>query len=97
MRSGGLPDGFPHQTPGTVNWTINSDFDNMCDAADRTLAAVTNAVIRDLVPAQSCAIHHEYLNAVYRFSERYPFHRAIEDAKENLVLGLKRKGLWLGV
>lgn len=96
MRSGGLPDGYPHKTPGTVNRSIFSAWDDMIEADDRRIAAVTDAVINDLPPVQSCALHHAYLNAVYRFSERYPYHVAIEEAKENLVAGLKKKGVWLG-
>jgi hypothetical protein len=94
MRTGEQVQGYPHKVNGMVNRSIFSAWEDMTEAMDRRLAAITDSVINDLVPAQSCALHHAYLDAVYRFSEKYPFHRALEDGKDNLMAGLKKKGVW---
>ena len=98
MRTGGGVEGLPHASSLLSGGGGESE-DNveiMIEADERRLAAVTDSVIGDISrasPAQGNAIHHTYLNAVYRFSERYPYEQALADAMVALRAGLKRRNV----
>ena len=95
MRSGSEVDGFPSQTPGTVNWTLRSDLESMCLREDRRSAEITDLVIRDdLSPAENVAIHHRYgIAACYRFP-RANFEVLLDSAREKIGRSLARRGIY---
>lgn len=73
--------------------SLGADFADMCQAMDRRVAAITNALIDDLPPAQRMALHHRYLQAVYRFRD-YP--GTLAAARGAVATGLRRRGVWMG-
>jgi hypothetical protein len=91
MRAGEHVQGYKHQAAGCVGGGYFGDFDDMVLAADRRSAAIMDSLIQDLTPAQTCAVHHAWINAVYRFRD---YDRTYEQATELLLLGMDRKGLW---
>ena len=94
MRIPERPDGYPSssqcfQNPGYFR-SVETLYDDAEAANNRTTAEAANAVICGLVPAECCAIHHEYgLAAVYRFRD-YP--GTIERARINFLTGMKKRG-----
>lgn len=93
MRSGEHVQGYKHTAAGCVGGGYTSDFDDMVAGADRRTAAIMDTLINDLPPAQSCAVHHTWLTAVYRFPKRN-FDDMYAKACETLLVGMARKGLW---
>jgi hypothetical protein len=88
MRSGGS---------GTPDYTGSTHVEDMEEQMDARCARIMDTLIDDMAvlsPAQACAVHHHYLNAVYRFSDRYPLGRALREAKVWLGKGLVRKGIY---
>ena len=77
------------------NYSSTIDFDEACHRMDKRVGAITDVVINDLEPAEKCAIHHAYLQAVYRFN-RETLEMALSRAKLKVQVGLRRKGVWLG-
>lgn len=73
--------------------SLGADFTDICQAMDRRVAAITNALIDDLPAAQRMALHRRYLNAVYRFPD-YP--GTLLAAREAVAAGLRRRGVWMG-
>ena len=92
QRGGGRPDALPGVASGGM-CSEHSDFDDMCASMDIDHARITDAVIRDLSPAESCALHHKYLHAVYRFRDLLG---VLAIAKLKVRAGLAKKGIWLG-
>ena len=70
----------------------SSDFDGMVSSADLNDAVKTNAAIEDLPLDEQCALHHEHLNAVWRFN-REPWDVVRARARGNLSDGLRRRGV----
>ena len=91
--------GYPAKSLGISTGGASEEFDNMLEDEEKRIARITDTVINNITeahPAQGNAIHHAYLHAVYRFSERYPYEQALADGLEALRAGLKRKGIWMG-
>lgn len=96
MRMGGKPVGCPGKASGGLNgYTIHTG-DADYEYEECRGAAITNAVINDLPIVEQCALHHAYLDAVYRFTDRLRFEVALERAVSHVSAGLLRKGIWLG-
>lgn len=86
--------GFPSYTPGTVNWSLKSDNEGLLNRCDAQAAAVMEVIVNDeLPPAESCAIHHRYLHAVFRFP-RDNYARLLEQAKVHIGVALSRKCIY---
>lgn len=94
MRSGEHVQGYKHGAAGCVGGGYCGDFDDMVASSDRHTAAIVDVLIADLPPAQSCAVHSMWLNAVYRFKSEQAFDTAYLKACESLLIGMDRKGLW---
>lgn len=92
MRVKDLPEGCPDEASGGFLPFIDLDFDAMCERMDAEHAEQTYEAIRTaLTPAEQCAIHHAYLQAVF-FVRDYP--AVLLRAKQKLMHDLKRRGLW---
>lgn len=94
QREGGLPDGAPTEASGGLQCYTSMDFDGMCERMDAELASITAVVVEQLAPAERCAIHAGYLEAVWRFRE--PFSVILDRSKLNVQQGLRKRGVWLG-
>lgn len=97
MHASELPDGCPTKACGGVRGYTNMDLDNVAayESLDMGLAEACNAAIDDLHKIESCAIHHQYLHAVYRFN-RELFPDVLARAKQNLKPLLAKRNVWLG-
>lgn len=62
--------GYGKQAVGLQS-NASQDFEEMCERADQVCADATDAVIKGLELNEQCAISHQYLNAVWRFRERF--------------------------
>lgn len=95
MRAGGRPDGLPRQSAGLENYrTYDADNTLALDHNDTLLAIATDAAINDLEPIESCAIHHRYLYAVWRFP-RNMLDKIVSRATLRIRIALERKGLFV--
>lgn len=68
-------------------------FDDMADASERRCARTVDVLIEDLPPAERCALHHEYLHAVFRFP-RNNLDQLLASAKRAIGRGLAAKGIY---
>lgn len=91
------PDALPdHASGGAKGYTTyDADSENAWDGCCIAMALKTDAVICDLPTIEQCAIHHQYLSAVWRF-QRAELPKLLLSAKEKIARGLLRKGIWLG-
>lgn len=94
MSGGGKPDELPDHSAG-IGGSHSTSIDDMHDECDLRLALTCNAVISGLTTAEQCALHHQYLSAVYRFN-RGQFGAVLMMAKLKLAKGLIQKGVWIG-
>lgn len=92
MRKGRYGKGYPTKTPGLSGGWATKTFEEMVESTDDRCAAITDAVIRDLSPAEQSAIHAVHLAAVYTLRE--PIHVVYERARERVRLGLEARGVW---
>ena len=90
QRTGGKVQTFPKRVPGFTG--AGPHFDDMADDADLAAARTVDAIIRDLEPVEQCAIHHTYLDAVWRFKDD-SYEKVLEAAKEKILRGINRWGL----
>ena len=92
-----LPEGVPREASGGLeNYTTHDlDSERALAAHDIWAAENTNAVIEGLDGGQKIAIHHAYINAVYRFN-RGNYLDLLKLGKANIMSGLRRRGVWLG-
>lgn len=88
------PDALPDHACG-IGVSSATSFDDLMDACNLRLAKITEAVICDLPTIEQCAIHHQYLAAVWRF-QRAELPKLLTDAKAKIARGLLRRGVWLG-
>lgn len=97
MHAEAKPAGYPRKACGGVTNYTSMDLDNIAafENLDRVLAEKTDAVIASLTPVEQCAIHHEYLHAVFRF-QREAFDVALERARNKIEIGLRARDVWLG-
>jgi len=90
MRGTGNALGYPTKI-AMIGVSGASDFDDLCDAADTTIARAVDALIDDLGPSQRASVYHVHLAAVWRFRE--PVEELYERARTAVEAGLSRKGL----
>lgn len=95
LSVGGLPKSVVISNIAENYNSLDHDSDGAYSDLDNWVAITTDAVIRDLVPAERCAIHHAYHIAVYEF-KREPYLVVLARAKQNVKIGLKKKDVWLG-
>jgi hypothetical protein len=93
MRSGQLEKWYPGHSTGLSTGGASETFEDLLERCERNLAKITDTVIKDLPVIQSCAIHHKYLHAVFRFRSDSTLSHALELAKTNLRIGLKNRGV----
>jgi len=93
MRGEDFGSWYPGKSTGMISGGASEDFDEMADRSECAIAKVVGVVIEGLEPAQSCALHHQYLHAVYRFRDATALSRALMLAKDNLRVGLKKRHL----
>lgn len=92
MRNPELRLEYPSKAAGFIAggyYTRIEDWEADCD---RWCAETINTLIQSLSPAEEAAVHHRYLNAVYRFN-REPHYIVLERAKVKLGIGLKKWGI----
>lgn len=92
MHTGRSVDRLPRRSVAIGN-SGSSSFEDMTDASDVRCAMITDAIISDLPPSQSSALHRRYLSAVYRFP-RDNYLQELAEAKRKIGLGLKNRGVW---
>lgn len=95
MRQSAEVRGYPRSIPGLQTGGASQHFEDLCEAVDRRVVIATDAAIGDLPPAQSCAIHHAYLAAVWRFP-RLDHETLLTQAKAGVAEGLRRRHVWMG-
>lgn len=88
MHTGRSVDRLPSRSMAIGN-SHSTSFDDMVDASDIRCAGITDAIISDLPPAQSCAVACKYLCSIYRFQR--------DNYIEMLDLAKKAIGIQLGV
>lgn len=88
-------DGYPGRSDVLGTGGASKSFDAMCEASDMKIARITDTVIGDLPANQQCALHHAYLNAVWRFM-RNDYEAVLAAAKNRVRDGLRARGVWLG-
>lgn len=74
----------------------NPDTDAAYENADLEAAQATDAAIGDLTPVERAAIHHAYLDAVYRFP-REQFEVVLARAEQRVQESLERKGVFVRI
>ncbi len=92
MHTGRSVDRLPRRSTGIGN-SHSTSFDDMIEASDVRCAMITDAIISDLPPAQSCAVHRKYLSSVYRFP-RDNFVDMLELAKKAIGIQLAIRGVY---
>ena len=96
MRTDEPVKGFPRAVPGLSNGGTSKTFEDMCDECDFRIAKTTKAIVEDLAASEQCALHNAYgLASVWRFN-REPYSVVLERAKQNVGIGLRKRGVWLG-
>lgn len=96
QRAGAGVDGYPEHSTGLSDGGASKSFDDMLETMDNQHAEVVETVINGLPPAQRCALHHAYLNAVYRFRNEMVYESALEQAKQAVRAGLRARNIYLG-
>lgn len=71
----------------------STSFEDMTEASDDRCAAIVDAIISDLPPSQSSAIHRKYLHAVYRFP-RNNYADELLTAKVTIGRKLAERAVW---
>ena len=95
MRCGCSPAKLPKSSSsmtGLPNYIF--DEEKQYEDADIVAAMSTDAAISDLSPIESCAIHHAYLGAVFRFA-RHDLDTLLASAVAHVQSALIRRGLFV--
>ena len=92
MHTGRSVDRLPRRSTAIGN-SSSSSFEDMTDASDIRCAAIVDAIINDLPPSQSSAIHRRYLSAVYRFP-RNNYANELLAAKVTIGRKLSERAVW---
>lgn len=82
--------GYPSRSAGMSSGYVSKTFDEMCEYIDIERVLIINALVCDLVPAQSAAIHHRYLGTVVQFP-RNNLPDLLAQAHLEIYEGMKRK------
>ena len=78
---------YPGRASGRMGNSNSTTFDDMCESVDAESARVLNTVIDDLPVVSRGALHHVWLQAVYRFP------RSTLEAEYLKATGLLRQGM----
>lgn len=92
-RSGTAVEGYRGTSTGMSDGGSSQHFDDLVEASDRRCALITETLIADLPVAQSSAVHHAYLAAVFRFG-RGELPALLDQARAKIGRGLAAKGVW---
>ncbi len=101
MRGPEVPDGLPSEGCGGVeNYkSLDRDSDSAYEKLDFWIAETTNVVIEDIGiqhPAQKAALYRAYsVLAAFRFP-RDNYLDSLDAAKQGVLIGLRKRGVWLG-
>lgn len=97
MSGGARPQGLPRSASGGLSnyTTLDVNNERAYGKLDAWAASATNAAIDDLKPIEQCAISNAYLCSVWRFRNVNQAD-VLASAKRNVVIGLRRRGIWLG-
>jgi hypothetical protein len=101
MRGPEVPDGLPTEACGGMDnySTIDRDSDAAYEKLDFWVAETVNTVINDIGerhPAQKAALYRAYeVVAAFRFP-RDSYEAVLSEARQNVLMGLRRRGVWLG-
>lgn len=88
--------GYPNRAAGCVGGGSVLSSDHVYEGADAGVMQAVDAAVADLSPTQGAAVLRRYdLAAVFRFRDRYPYERAIEEAHDALLVSLPRRGVVL--
>lgn len=90
MRRGVLTGGYLNSAVGCVGGGYSTSFEDMLEATQVRIDRTIDAIIHGLPPAQICALHHAYLNAVYRFRD---FEPTLLQAKAQVGIEARRRGV----
>ena len=93
MRCGSVTDGYPSKGAGCVGGGYSRTLDDMMDTSDIRVAGIVDALVCSLAPAESAAIHHEYLYAVFRFP-RGDFAQTLECGRLKVAKWLVSRGIY---
>ena len=101
MKGPVSPDGLPSEACGGFEnyQTIDRDSDAAYERLDFWIAETTNTVINDIGarhPAQKAALYRAYgVLAAFRFP-RDNYEQTLAEARQNVLIGLRKRGVWLG-
>ncbi len=86
---------YPGKASGGMGRSFKSDFDSMCDAADRRCADAVGAILADeCSPLERQVVTHKHLAAVFRFERLgYTVEEAYRTARGKIGRGLERRGV----
>jgi hypothetical protein len=86
-----LAEGYPSRAAG-VSWRPGSDFEDLCEAADGTLAESVDAAIGDLPHRLRQALHAALLGSRWT-GDRDQYDQALQQARAALLAILRRRGV----
>jgi hypothetical protein len=99
MHSAELPEGLPSDScSGLVQNYLTLDWDSTeaLETLDTGIARAVDAAVNDLSPAHRAAIYRRYgIFSVFRFP-RENYAVLLADARERILVGLRRRGIWIG-
>jgi hypothetical protein len=84
---------YPQKSVGFATGGINC-WDDLENQVDSYICNAVDTAIHDLQPIERAAIYTKYIHAVYRFP-RQNFEQIIENAEQNLLKALDKKGVAL--
>lgn len=95
FRSGSTARGYPSRAGSGIGVSHGSrTFEEMAETADDNCARAVEAVLGDLTTLERCAVHHEYLSAVYRFPRDQRGHAELyRAARDKIGKALSRRGI----
>ena len=70
----------------------SSDFDGMCEQADRVAARAVDAILEGLAPSEQAAVRHLHLGVAWRFP-RNNMLDLYEKAKMKVGIQLRARGI----
>lgn len=94
---GGVKLGLPVRSTGLSTGGASQGSEEMCEPVDFNDVLAVDGLLETMRErgemAHYCAIQHAYLSAVYDFRD---YEKTLQEAKDRLKAGLKRKGKYLG-
>lgn len=96
MRGPSLKLDGPKRSAGLSTGGYSQPLEELCEIPDFQDVLKVDALLGDMMRtrhAHYCAIHHAYLQAVFRFRD---YQGILDEAKASLRAGLKARGVYLG-